>query len=216
MASASTAIAPTGVFSSWEMFVTKSVRIASVRIRSLTSWVVTTAPPAGSGSAWIASHVRGGPWSSTRRVVRSPRQAAARSDSMCSSTSTPMCVPCRIVGGVVAVARSSPSVHRRRHRCRGACRASRNRPTTSSPTRFGSGRTGPGDGAGGVGRRGRCRLGWKDRPGRPIGGDRCRTRPPRRCRCRRRGRASDRSRSRRSLRDATTAPTVGGSLSLSA
>ena len=146
---------------------TKSVRIASVRIRSLTSWVVTTAPPAGSGSAWIASHVRGGPWSSTRRVVRSPRQAAARLDSMCSSTSTPMCVPCRIVGRVVAVHDLLRRRHRRRHRCRGAAA---HRGTAPRPRRR-RGRVRAhrsGHGAGWVGCRGRCRRGWKDRQARPI------------------------------------------------
>ena len=44
-ASASTARAPTGVFNSWLMLATKSVRIASTRRRSLTSSIVATAEP---------------------------------------------------------------------------------------------------------------------------------------------------------------------------
>ena len=50
-ASASTARAPTGVFSSWLMLATKSVRMASTRRRSLTSSIVATAEPPGSPSA---------------------------------------------------------------------------------------------------------------------------------------------------------------------
>ena len=46
-ASASTARAPTGVFSSWLMLATKSVRTASTRRRSLTSSIVATADAVG-------------------------------------------------------------------------------------------------------------------------------------------------------------------------
>ena len=59
--SASTASAPTGVFNSWLMLATKSVRTASTRRRSLTSSNVTSAPPPGSGDAVTTTATRGGP-----------------------------------------------------------------------------------------------------------------------------------------------------------
>ena len=59
--SASTASAPTGVFSSWLMLATKSVRTASTRRRSLMSSIVAIAPPPGSGEAATTTATRGGP-----------------------------------------------------------------------------------------------------------------------------------------------------------
>ena len=70
-----TANAPTGVFSSWLMLATKSVRTASSRARSLTSSMVASAPPSSSGMAWISQHRRGGPMNSTVWPLAWPRTA---------------------------------------------------------------------------------------------------------------------------------------------
>ena len=64
-ASASSARAPTGVLSSWLMLATKSVRIASSRLRSVTSSMVASAANApvslSTGTAVTTTVRRGGP-----------------------------------------------------------------------------------------------------------------------------------------------------------
>ena len=91
--SASSASAPTGVFNSWLMLATKSVRTASTRRRSLTSSIVATAPPPSSGDARTTTATRGGPYSSSVWRDSSPSRAARSMRSTASSTSTPMWVP---------------------------------------------------------------------------------------------------------------------------
>src|SRR6478735_7614207 len=90
-ASASTASAPTGVFSSWLMLATKSVRTASSRARSLTSSIVASANPSASGSACRCRTRRGGPANSIVRVPAWPFEAARSRPSTAERRRTASC-----------------------------------------------------------------------------------------------------------------------------
>ncbi len=82
---------PTGVFSSWLMLATKSVRTRSTRARSLISSTVARAPPSVRGTASIWNTRRGGPKNSTTWPLGVPPAAARRCRSMLSQTSTRVC-----------------------------------------------------------------------------------------------------------------------------
>ena len=91
-ASASRARAPTGVFSSWLMLATKSVRMASSRLRSVTSSMVARAanvPASLSTGTAVTTTVRlGGPYSSSVWRRWPPVRAMRRWAPTASSTST--------------------------------------------------------------------------------------------------------------------------------
>ena len=89
--SASAAIPPMGVFSSWLRFATKSVRTVSMRDCSVTSSTVATIRPSGSRLLRMSNARDGDPAVSNRRCCDSDAVAVATSASTASSTSTSTC-----------------------------------------------------------------------------------------------------------------------------
>ena len=124
-ASASTARAPTGVFSSWLMLATKSVRTASRRRRSLTSSMVATADAVG--QRFGGDDDRRAPAARTARASGATRCPRARRATQCCD-------------GVVE---EQPHVGARARWRPPCCGSARRRRATSRPHRAGACRRPP-------------------------------------------------------------------------